>query len=272
MGVQLAELVLGPRAYLNALVGIVWREGLRFLQQRSRLIAALVRPTIWLLVFAVGFRSMLEVARVPPYDVQVGYETYVVPGLLGMIQLFNGMQSSLSLVVDRELGSMRILMAAPLPRGYLLFCKLLAGVAVSLLQILLFVLVAEATVVDLPVLGLLRALPVLLVTGVMLGAIGLLLSARVRQLENFAGVMNFVIFPLFFLSSALYPLAQMRASSEALYWISLLNPFTHAVEAIRFALYGEIAGPALIVVAACTGIGFILAERGYRTRTGAAGD
>jgi ABC-2 type transport system permease protein len=257
----LAELVLGPRAYLNALAGILWREGLRFLQQRSRLIAALVRPTLWLLVFAVGFRSMLEVARVPPYDVQIGYETYVVPGLLGMIQLFNGMQSSLSLVVDRELGSMRILLAAPLPTGYLLFCKLLAGVAVSLIQIVLFVLVAEATVVDLPLLGLLRALPVLL------RAIGLLLSATVRELENFAGVMNFVIFPLFFLSSALYPLVQMRASSELLYWISLLNPFTHAVEAIRFALYGELAGQALLVVAGCTGVGFVLALRGYRGRT-----
>ena len=263
----MAEPGLGPRAYLNALAGILWREGLRFLQQRSRLIAALVRPTLWLLVFAVGFRSMLEVARVPPYDMQIGYETYVVPGLLGMIQLFNGMQSSLSLVVDRELGSMRILLAAPLPPGYLLFCKLLAGVAVSLIQIVLFVLVAEATVVDLPLLGLLRALPVLLLTGVMLGAIGLLLSATVRELENFAGVMNFVIFPLFFLSSALYPLVQMRASSELLYWISLLNPFTHAVEAIRFALYGELAGQALLVVAGCTAVGFVLALRGYRART-----
>jgi ABC-2 type transport system permease protein len=261
------EPALGPRAYLNALLGIVWREALRFLQQRARLIAALVRPTIWLLVFAVGFRSMLEVARVPPYHVQIGYETYVVPGLLGMIQLFNGMQSSLSLVVDRELGSMRLLLSAPLPTGYLLFCKLLAGVALSLIQIVLFVLIAEATVVDLPLMGLLRVLPVLLLTGVMLGAIGLLLSATVRELENFAGVMNFVVFPLFFLSSALYPLVQMRASSETLYWISLLNPFTHAVEAIRFAVYGELAIQPLLVVAGCSGVGFALALRGYRART-----
>lgn len=263
----MTERVLGPRAYLNALTGIVWREGLRFLKQRSRLIAALVRPTIWLLVFAVGFRSMLEVAPVPPYETRVNYETYVVPGLIGMIQLFNGMQSSLALVVDRELGSMRMLLAAPLPRGYLLFCKLLAGVAVSLIQIVLFAVVAEATVVDLPLLGLLSALPVLVLTGVMLGAVGLLLSASVRELENFAGVMNFVIFPLFFLSSALYPLVQMRASSETLYWISLVNPFTHAVEAIRFALYGELAEQALTIVAVCTAVGFTLAVRGYRART-----
>lgn len=263
-----ATRALGPRAYVNALIGIVWREGLRFLQQRARLVAALVRPTIWLLVFAVGFRSMLEVARVPPYDVQVGYEVYVVPGLLGMIQLFNGMQSSLSLVVDRELGSMRMLLAAPLPRGYLLFCKLLAGVAVSLIQIVLFVLVAEATVVDLPVLGLLRALPVLLVTGVMLGAIGLLLSASVRELENFAGVMNFVIFPLFFLSSALYPLVQLRQSSEVLYWIALVNPFTHAVEAIRLAIYGVFPTQALGIVLACTLVGYVLSLRRYRVRSG----
>ncbi len=253
------------------MVGILWREALRFVHQRSRLIAALVRPSIWLLVFAVGFRSVLGVSIVPPYESYITYETYIVPGLLGMIQLFNGMQSSLSLVVDREVGSMRILMASPLPRWYLLLCKLMGGVLVSLLQVVLFVAVAEATVVSLPPLGILRGLPVLLLTGLMLGAIGLLLSSKVRQLENFAGVMNFVIFPLFFMSSALYPLWRVRESSEILYQISSYNPFTHAVEAIRFALYGELNLQALGIVAGCTVVFFLLALWGYDSRTSIRG-
>ena len=76
-----------------------------------------------------------------------------------------------------------------------------------------------------------------MLSGLMLGAIGLFLSSLVRQLENFASVMNFVIFPMFFASSALYPLWRIRESSETLYLICLANPFTHAVELVRHALY-----------------------------------
>jgi ABC-2 type transport system permease protein len=71
----------------------------------------------------------------------------------------------------------------------------------------------------------------------MLGSLGLLLSSLIRQLENFAGVMNFVIFPMFFLSSALYPLWKMAEASPALARICAVNPFTQAVELIRFSLY-----------------------------------
>ena len=98
-------------------------------------------------------------------------------------------------------------------------------------------------VLDLPLLGLLSILPLLIVSGLMLGGLGMLLSSWIRQLENFAGIMNFVIFPMFFLSSALYPLWRMRESSELLYWICALNPFTHAVETLRHDLYGQMNWP-----------------------------
>ncbi len=234
-----------PRAYVICGTGILVREVLRFLKQRERFIAALVRPLVWLVVFAAGFRAALGVSITPPYETYITYEVYIVPGLVGMIQLFNGMQSSLSMVYDREMGSMRILMVAPFPRWYLLTCKLLAGVAVSVLQTYTFLLIARLVGVDLPWLGFLTLLPALIVAGFMLGAIGLLLSSTIRQLENFAGIMNFVIFPTFFLSSALYPLWKMRESSELLWQICSINPFTHAVELIRFALYGRLNFEAL---------------------------
>jgi ABC-2 type transport system permease protein len=255
-----------PRAaarYLLCLEAILWREALRFLHQRERLAASLVRPLVWLLVFAAGFRSILGVSIVPPYETYITYETYIIPGLVGMIQLFNGMQSSLSMVYDREMGSMRLLLTAPLPRWYLLLCKLLAGTAVSLLQVGVFLLIAEALIVDLPLAGFLALIPVLLVTGIMMGALGMLLSSTIRQLENFAGIMNFVIFPMFFLSSALYPLWRMRESNEFLFWLCQVNPFTHAVEAIRFTLYLQGNLPALLVVLGAFVLFFVLAVAGY---------
>ncbi|WP_102106533.1 ABC transporter permease [Oceaniglobus roseus] len=235
--------------YLVALWAITKRESLRFINQRSRFLAALVRPLVWLIVFAAGFRAALGLSIIPPYATYITYEVYIVPGLCGMIQLFNGMQSSLSLVYDQEMGSMRLLLTSRLPRWWLLFCKLLAGVAVSILQVYVFLAIAAAFGIVMPPLGYLYALPALVISGLMLGALGLLISSTIKQLENFAGVMNFVIFPMFFLSTALYPLWKMAESSELLRDICAVNPFTHAVELIRFALYQSFNGMSLLWVA-----------------------
>jgi ABC-2 type transport system permease protein len=100
--------------------------------------------------------------------------------------------------------------------------------------------------------GYLTVLPALVLSGLMLGALGMLISSGIKQLENFAGVMNFVIFPMFFASSALYPLWRILESSPTLYYVCQFNPFTHAVELIRFALYGQVNWTSLAVVGGCT--------------------
>ena len=133
---------LGFRAYLACFHGIVWREVLRYLHQRERFLSALVRPLVWLFIFAAGFRQTLGVSIIPPYETYVLYEVFVTPGLIGMILLFNAMQSSLSMVYDRETGAMRTLLVSPFPRSFLLLSKLVGGVAVSLLQVYAFLLVA----------------------------------------------------------------------------------------------------------------------------------
>jgi ABC-2 type transport system permease protein len=257
------------KPYLTSLQAIVTREALRFVHQRERFIAALVRPLIWLLVFAAGFRAALGLSIIPPYQTYITYETYIVPGLCGMVLLFNGMQSSLSLVYDREMGSMKLLLTSPLPRWWLLLCKLIGSTAISILQVYAFLAIAAAFGITMPAIGYITVLPALIVAGVMLGALGLLLSSFIKQLENFAGVMNFVIFPMFFLSSALYPLWKMAESSELLHTICALNPFTHAIELIRFALYASFNGPALLWTLTATGVFTAAALWGYNpARTG----
>ena len=243
---------LGPRAWLACFNGIVWREVLRYLHQRERFLSALVRPLVWLFIFAAGFRQTLGVSIIPPYETYVLYEVFITPGLIGMIQLFNAMQSSLSMVYDRETGAMRTLLVSPFPRSYLLLSKLVGGVAVSLLQVYAFLAVAYFWEIEPPLYGYLTVLPALILSGLMLGSLALFMSSVIKQLENFAGVMNFVIFPMFFASSALYPLWRVRESSVLLYYICEFNPFTHAVELIRFALYGDVNWLSLAVVIGCT--------------------
>ncbi|RUO97638.1 ABC transporter permease [Hyphomicrobium sp.] len=284
---------LGAAGYLACFKGIVWREILRYLHQRERFLSALVRPLIWLFIFAAGFRQTLGISIIPPYETYVLYEEFIAPGLIAMILLFNAMQSSLSMVYDRETGTMRTLLVSPFPRSFLLLSKLLGGVSVALLQAYAFMLVAwfwgiappPITEVKLftfydapswsggviptmtdpivhslfalptliqPFAGYITVIPAIILAGLMLGSLALFMSSVIKQLENFAGVMNFVIFPMFFASSALYPLWRIREASPMLFEICRLNPFTYAVELIRFGLYGQIDTVSLAIVVGCT--------------------
>ena len=259
---------LGASAHFVCFCGIVWREVLRYLHQRERFFAALVRPLVWLFIFAAGFRQALGVSIIPPYQSYVLYEVFVTPGLVGIIQLFNAMQSSLSMVYDRETGAMRTLLVSPFPRSFLLLSKLLGGVAVSFLQVYVFLAIAYLWEIEPPLIGYLTVLPALVLSGFMLGALALFMSSVIKQLENFAGVMNFVIFPMFFASSALYPLWRIRESSPLLYEVCRVNPFTHAVELIRFALYGQFEPTSLMIVLAFSIFFFTAAVYAYNPSKG----
>ncbi len=259
---------------LQALRAIVMRELLKFSRQHGRLVSALVRPLLWLAVFAAGFRNVFGVAIVEPYDTYIPYDVYIAPGLVGMVLLFNGMQSSLAMVYDREMGLMRLLLTAPLPRWWILFAKLTATAVLSLAQAAAFVLVAWALGTTLPVLG--PNTPMVLAAAVasalMLGALGLLLSVHIKQLENFAGTMNFVIFPMYFMSTALYPLWKLEESGAGwVFQIARFNPFTHAVEWMRFALYGKDPGLSPWIVLGTLALCFGLAAWGYDPQRGFGG-
>lgn len=259
------------RHALQALAAIVVRELLKFVRQWSRLVSALVRPLLWLAVFAAGFRNVFGVAIVPPYDTYIPYDLYIAPGLVGMVLLFNGMQSSLAMVYDREMGLMRLLLTAPLPRWWILASKLVATAVLSLAQAAAFVIVAALAGTGLPVIG--ANTPMVLAAAVsaalMLGALGLLLSVHVRQLENFAGTMNFVIFPMYFMSTALYPLWKLEESGATWVWeVARFNPFTHAIEWMRFALYGKDAGVSPLVVLGTLAACFAFAAWGYDPQRG----
>ena len=134
------------------------------------------------------------------------------------------------------------------PRPFLLFSKLVAGAILSTFQVLIFLLITRLVGVEIELMGYVYAVPAIFLIAFFLSALGLMLANLITQLENFAGVMNFVIFPMFFLSSALYPLWKMQEASMMLFLICQFNPFTHCVELLRFALYGQVNEIALGVV------------------------
>jgi len=168
----------------GALRAVTVREIIKFVQQRGRLLSALVRPLMWLAVFAAGFYNVFGVSIIPPYKTYITYQVYIGPGLLGIILLFHGMQSSLSMVYDREMGVMRLLLTAPLPRWVLLACKLVAGTALSVIICYVFLAVCILFDVTFDASGWLYVLPALIVSGLMLGALLLAQALMVAGTER----------------------------------------------------------------------------------------
>src|ERR1700759_272228 len=148
----------------RALSALTMREMIKFTQQRGRLASALVRPLMCRAVFAAGFYNVFGVSIIPPYKTYITYQVYIVPGLLGIILLFHGMQSSLSMVYDREMGVMRLLLTAPLPRWVLLACKLAAGTVLSVITCYVFLLVCIPFGVTFDWINWIEVLPALIVS------------------------------------------------------------------------------------------------------------
>ncbi|KPQ29767.1 MAG: ABC-2 type transport system permease protein [Marinobacter excellens HL-55] len=252
------------RFFWHAYLGIQSREWQRFWQQRNRFATALIRPLLWLFIFAVGLGLSDNGYNLKGSSQTTSYQGYLVPGLCAMAILFNSMQSALSIVYDREVGSMRVLLVSPLPRWFLLSSKLLAMGTLSVIQASAFLAIAWMTgVVDIGLIPLLFVLPVFLMAALMLGSLGLLIATWIKQLENFAGVMNFVIFPVFFLSSALYPAENFQGRNSLLYGLVMANPFTHVTEAIRHALTLSWHPQSLAFAIASTALLALFAVRGF---------
>jgi ABC-2 type transport system permease protein len=258
---------------LQALWAIVQRELLKFGRQTGRLVSALVRPLLWLAVFAAGFRNVFGVAIVEPYDTYIPYDVYIAPGLIGMVLLFNGMQSSLAMVYDREMGLMRLLLTAPLPRWWILLSKLCATAVLSLLQALAFVVVAALLGTALPVFGAahVRMLLLAAVWRADAGragpaAVGAHQAAgelrRHDELRHLPDVLH--------VHRALPAVEAGGVGRRAwVYQLARFNPFTHAVEWMRFALYGKDPGWSPWIVLGTLALCFGLAA-GATTRSAAS--
>ena len=211
----------------RALGAIIARDLKRMLRQRGRLLSALVRPLIWLLVIGTGFESLL--AGTGTLD----YRQFLAPGVLGMALLFGALLASLSLVYDKESGVMRMLIMAPFPPYWILLARALGATLIGLVQgamlmLVLFLLGYLGQAIHLPLL-----LPGLCMTSLVCATVGVLIAVYSRTLEDFAMIMNFVIFPMFFLSGALYPIQGLPA---ALKMLVLVNPFSYGVDLLKHAL------------------------------------
>jgi ABC-2 type transport system permease protein len=218
-------------------VKVVWyRELLRFGQDRIRIVAFLVQPLLFLFVLGTGLSSLTNASTGG-----VNLKTFIFPGVLATSVLFTAMFSAASVVWDREFGFLREMLVAPIRRGSIIVGKALGGATVATLQSVLILILAGAVGVPYDPLMIVTLLGELFLLAFSLCSIGLVISARVQQMQAMMGVMQMLVLPLSFLSGALYPISNLPTWLKTL---TLINPVTYAVHAIRTTVFDHLDAPA----------------------------
>ena len=211
---------------LIAMHGIVARDLCRMVRQKGRLLGGLARSFMWLLLVGTGYNAIARVEGAP------SYQAYVYPGIIVMAAMFGAMLTAISTVYDREFGMLRLMLASPAGTTAVLTGRALAATLVGILQGGV-VLLCAPLLLRLTAGQLVMAGAVLVIAAASSSLLGLLVAAPVRSVENFAGIINVVLFPLLFVSGALYPTVHMPAWLRS---VARLNPVTYQVDLMRAAL------------------------------------
>jgi ABC-2 type transport system permease protein len=221
------------RADLRA-VSIVWRrELIRFRTDRLRAITSLVQPVLFLFVLGTGL-SRLASRGLPA---GVDFRTFIYPGVLAMSVLFTAIFSAASIVWDREFGFLREMLVAPVRRWAIVVGKCLGGATVATFQGLIFLALAGVAHVPYDPVLLLTLVAELLLLSFTLTAFGVMMAARIKQIQAFMALTQLFVLPLFFLSGALYPLNGLPA------WLTVLtrlDPLTYIVDPMRQAVFDHL--------------------------------
>src|SRR5580693_7909181 len=223
----------GLRQDLRA-VNIVWRrELIRFKSDRLRAVTSLVQPVLFLFVLGTGLSSLAG-HGLPP---GISFKTFVYPGVLAMSVLFTAIFSAASIVWDREFGFLREMLVAPVSRSAIVIGKCLGGATVATFQgIVILALAGLAHVPYDPVLFLI-VIGELLLLSFTLTAFGVMMAARITQIQAFMALTQMLVMPLFFLSGALYPL---RGLPGWLTVLTRLDPLTYIVDPMRHAVFSHL--------------------------------
>jgi ABC-2 type transport system permease protein len=224
-----------PRSWRSELraVKVVWRrELIRFKSDRLRIVTSLVQPLLFLFVLGSGLQQ-LSGASTHGVDLK----TFIYPGILCMAVMFTAMFSAASIVWDREFGFLREMMVAPVRRSSIVIGKCLGGATVASLQGVILICLAGAVHVPYDPVLLLGIFGLMLLLAFSITAFGVMVAARIKQMQSFMGVMQMIVMPMFFISGALFPVANLPG------WLKLLNridPLTYAVDPMRRLVFNHL--------------------------------
>ena len=213
---------------LLGITAVWWREFKVFWREKSRIVSSIVQPLMWLFLFGSGIGASLSVGT-------VNYRDYIYPGILTMSVIFGSVFFGLYIIWDRKLDVLKAVLVAPVTRMSIFFGKVLGGCTDVLLQVIILFIFSFLFPSVNPR-GIPLALLFLLITSISLVSLGLALGSLLESLEGFQVISAFLIFPLFFLSGALFPIDERLPA-----WLQklvIINPLSYTVDGVRGALIG----------------------------------
>ena len=208
---------------LSAMYAVWLREFKVFLRERSRLIASIFTPLLWLFVIGSGLGSANP-------SVGVSYQKFIFPGIISMSVIFSSVFFGSYIIWDRKFDFLKSVMVAPVARETIFIGKTFGGMTTSLVQISILVAVGGPIGIQLNAISITQIVAVVLLLSFALTSVGLTMGSYIESLEGFQLIVSFVVFPLFFLSGALFPLKNLP---EWLSYLTIMNPVTYAVDALR---------------------------------------
>jgi ABC-2 type transport system permease protein len=218
---------------------IWYRDVLRFLRDRARILASLGQPLLFLFVFGTGLAPAMSATTGGALD----FRQFMFPGILAMTVLFTGIFSAVSIVWDREFGFLKEVMVAPVSRTAIALGKVAGGATVAMFQGMIVLLLAPIVGVKLTLSEVVVIIGLMLLLATVMTSFGILIAARQKTMEGVQMMMQFLLMPMFFLSGAFFPL---RGVPLWLAWLSRVDPVTYGVDSLRQAALGRTAPPALL--------------------------
>ncbi|MCG0277147.1 MAG: ABC transporter permease [Thermanaeromonas sp.] len=220
-------------AALRAIYTIWYRDTLRLLRERTRIIGMLGQPLIYFLIVGQGISSAMGFRGAPP-GLNISYLQFMYPGILAMSVLFTSISSGISIIWDREFGFLKEVLVAPVPRWATAIGKALGGSTAAMAQAFILLFLAPLAQVSLDFITAVQLVAILFLISLALTFFGIAIASHMETMEGFQMIMNFLIMPLYFLSGAMFPMQSVPA------WMAFLmrlDPLTYGVDALRLLVY-----------------------------------
>ncbi|NHW89354.1 MAG: ABC transporter permease [Archaeoglobales archaeon] len=207
---------------------VLWLRDLkRYTRARSRFFGSLAMPFFFLAFFGLGFR------RVTFPSIEIGYMEFLTPGIVSMVVIFSGTLSGVSVVWDRQFGFLREIMVSPVSRSAIVLGRTLGGATIATIQATILAAISHFLGFSMEPSMIPVALLAIFVFSIISTLTGIAISSVITDIHGFQLIVNFFVFPIFFLSGAIFPVSEFPGIVET---IARLSPFTYGVDLVRFSM------------------------------------
>ena len=213
---------------------IIWlRDVKKFFRDKPRIIGSLAQPAIFLFILGSGLAISFQV-----FGGGGGkeYLEFMFPGIIGMTILFTSFFSAMSIIWDREFGFLKEVLVSPLSRTSIVIGKNLGGSTVAMIQGSIILIFSPILKIPITVVSILKLLPIMFLTAMVISSLGITLAARLKTMQGFQVLTNFILMPMFFLSGALFPLVDLP---KWMAYLVIINPLSYGIDAMRTVMLGN---------------------------------